>query len=158
GWYWRDRTARQAATERLAAEALDDGTKLLGQEQWPEARAKARRAEGLLAGGGGSTPLRQRGGEVRADLGMGGRLEGIRLRMAEIKDGNWDVARVDHEYREAFREYGLDVEALEPETAAARIRVRNIRVALTGALDDWAKVRRTIARKRPGGTSWKHLL
>jgi serine/threonine protein kinase/Flp pilus assembly protein TadD len=158
GWYWRDQTARQAATEELAREALREGTDLLQQAQWPEARAKARRAEGLLAGGDGSEQMRQRVRELLADLDMVERLERIRLRMAEIKDGSWDVARVDHEYREAFREYGLDVEALEPETAAARVRVRNIRVALTGALDDWAKVRRTIARKRPGGTSWKHLL
>ena len=41
------------------------------------------------------------------------------------------------EYPKAFRDYGIDVEALTPEEAAARIAARPIRVDLAVALDRW---------------------
>src|SRR5262249_28076133 len=40
-------------------------------------------------------------------------------------------------YGAAFREYGIDVEALPPAEAAQRIRQRAIRLQLAAALDDW---------------------
>src|SRR5262249_19889677 len=56
---------------------------------------------------------------------------------------------------EAFRKYGIDVEALEPAEAAARIRARKIWRELTVALDNWARERRE-ARKQEAA-SWKRL-
>ena len=44
-------------------------------------------------------------------------------------------------YTEAFREYGIDVESLDPLEAAECIRARTIRVELTLALDLWVGVR-----------------
>src|SRR5262249_26310938 len=51
---------------------------------------------------------------------------------------------VDRDYRNAFREYGLTVESLDPneeilnlDEAATRIRVSAIRDRLVAALDDW---------------------
>src|SRR5262249_19917390 len=62
----------------------------------------------------------------------------------------------DQAYREAFREYGLDVEALEPHEAAQRLRARNASVELPAALDDWALIRSTT--QPGGGPGWKDLL
>jgi tetratricopeptide (TPR) repeat protein len=60
-------------------------------------------------------------------------------------------------YADAFRNHGIDVEALEVEEAAARIRARPIHVALIAALDHWTHKR---LRKMPGTDDerkWKHL-
>ena len=50
-------------------------------------------------------------------------------------DGDWKLKPV--EYRQAFQEYGIDIEVLSPEEAAARIAARPIRVDLAVALDRW---------------------
>jgi hypothetical protein len=88
------------------------------QRRWPEARAAARRAEGLLTGGGGGPGLRQRAGALLADQAMIERLEEIRLQQSAVKDSHFDIAGADAAYAQAFRDYGMDVEALGP--AASR--------------------------------------
>src|SRR5262249_3948363 len=67
-----------------------------------------------------------------------------------------DWEGVERGYAAAFRDYGIDVEALDPEEAAERIRARAIRVELAAALDGWAKKRRSARGK--GGKSWQSLL
>src|SRR5262249_11512454 len=55
-----------------------------------------------------------------------------------------------------FREFGIDLDALEPAEAAARIGHTSIRQALVRALDEWAALRRRArGRKDP---SWKRLV
>jgi len=58
----------------------------------------------------------------------------------------------DANYTAAFRNAGLDVTALPPDEAGAKIRARPAAVAVTlaAALDDWAAVRRDLNRDRPG--------
>src|SRR5262249_53058135 len=97
------------------------------------------RAEGVLAHGGGSTALRQRVQDLRKDLEMVAKLEEILLEAAEVKDEKFDSARKGPEYAAAFREYGIDVNALGAEEAARRIRASIIPVELAVALDDWAR-------------------
>jgi serine/threonine protein kinase/Flp pilus assembly protein TadD len=142
GWANRDRAARQAAVEQEARLALDEAERSRQQGKWPEALSAAKRAEGLLAGGD-STALRARihrlVGELHRDIQMLQRLEGARLRPDSPKDGkvfDWDAT--DAEYLKAFRDYGIDVEALPAERAAELIRARPIRLELTRALDQWA--------------------
>src|SRR6516162_7819204 len=68
---------------------------------------------------------------------MAARLEAIRLEIAAVKDEHFDREGAALRYAEAFRDYGLDVDQLDPHEAAARIKVSAIREQLVAALDDW---------------------
>jgi serine/threonine protein kinase/Tfp pilus assembly protein PilF len=138
GWIVRDRAARLAMTEGEVNRALDEATALQAQSKWPEALGAAKRAEGFLAGGA-SEGLRRRVRELQNDLKMVLRLEEIFFpRAYHGTEGAYDSRWADASYAEAFREYGIDVEALEPAEAARRIRARTIRLELAAALDSWA--------------------
>jgi tetratricopeptide (TPR) repeat protein len=72
----------------------------------------------------------------------------IRAARADDREGS----ATDANYASAFREVGLDMTALPPDEAGAKIRARPARVAaaLAAALDDWASVRRDVVHNRPG--------
>jgi tetratricopeptide (TPR) repeat protein len=143
----RDRAARLAATEREVKRALDEAATLQRQAKWPEALEAAKRAEGLLPGGG-SDELRQHVRELRKDLEMVLRLEEIRFPdVVGGAEGRFDEVAADAKYAKAFQEYGIDVGSLEPAEAGARVRARTIRCELAVALDHWVKIRTTM----PGG-------
>jgi tetratricopeptide (TPR) repeat protein len=78
------------------------------------------------------------------------------LRLEEIRLRHLDAPVEDAAYTEAFREYGLDVAALQPTAMADYIRARPIHKDLTVALDFWAYDRR--ATRTPDDVSWKRLL
>ena len=65
-------------------------------------------------------------------------LEEIRLEMAAVKDEMFDLGRGDGLYAEAFRDYGADVDALDPNEAAepaagrSRLAVRSWPGSTTG--------------------------
>jgi tetratricopeptide (TPR) repeat protein/tRNA A-37 threonylcarbamoyl transferase component Bud32 len=155
GWTWGDRAARLARTSDQVRETLAESISLLRQSKRPEAFAAARRAEGLLAGGGGRPELRQQVEELLADLNMAASVEAIRLERTGVKDNHFDATPSDSEYARAFRDYGIDVEALGP-AAAEQIRLRIIAVELAAALDDWAMARK--ATRGKVDPSWKRLL
>jgi tetratricopeptide (TPR) repeat protein len=101
--------------------------------------------------------LRRRVRQVVTDLEMVVRLEDIRLRTRSTwKDSSFDVAGADQEYASAFRDYGIDVEALSPAEAGRQLQARAVRVELAAALDDWAEARREVSRKED--RRWKDLL
>jgi hypothetical protein len=155
GWAARDRAARQAALEAEADLALKEAERWQQQGKYPEALSAAKRAEGLLAGGG-SDELRQRVQELRKDLEMVLRLEEIRSQMGgRLKDDKFDYAVSDQEYAAAFQEYGVDVLRLAVEDAAQRLRARTIVLELAAALDDWTLVRANAPAT--SGPSWQHL-
>jgi hypothetical protein len=135
GWLLQRRAAAEAEAQRALAEA-EDYTR---QARFPEARAAAQRAEGLLTGGGGRPSLRLRVSTLLADLAMVERLEEIRLEQSHVKDDGFDGPGAHAAYAKAFRDYGLDVAAAEK--AGDWIRARSIAVVLAAALDDWAVVR-----------------
>ncbi len=139
GWANRDREARQAAVDQEATLALKEAERLGEQGKWPQALSATKRAEGVLAGGG-SEGLRERARERRRDAEMVLSVEDARLQgLDSPKDGKaFDYAAMDAAYLKAFRDYGIDVEALAADQAAERIRARPIRLELTGALDAWA--------------------
>jgi serine/threonine-protein kinase len=138
GWIVRDRAARRSLTEREVIRALGEAATFQGQSKWPEALEAAKRAEGFLAGGA-SESLRRLVLERRKDLEMVLRLEEIWLPRAKHgTEGAYDNRWADASYAKAFRDYGIDVEALEPAEAARRIRARTIRLELAAALDCWA--------------------
>ena len=53
-----------------------------------------------------------------------------------------DVAKAEAEYASAFRDYGVDVEALSPREAGARLAASSNAAELAGALDQWLFIRR----------------
>jgi serine/threonine protein kinase/tetratricopeptide (TPR) repeat protein len=151
----RDRAERLAETERKANGALEEATKLEGQKKWLEALEAVKRAEGILAGGG-SEGARERVRDLRKDLEMAVRLEEARLPWAGAGPAPAELAGRVASYSQAFRDYGIDVEALSPAEAAARVRARAIRLELALALDHWARDRRKL--HRPDDTGWKRLV
>jgi serine/threonine-protein kinase len=128
---------RQAAATAAAVEAaLAEAKVMQGQARWADAREAAARAERLL-GDGGPDDLRRRVHQAWADADMLARLEGVRLPQAREHDRRIDYGRVAAAYADAFRAYGIDLDALGDEAAAERIRRSDIRDHLTAALDDY---------------------
>jgi serine/threonine protein kinase/Tfp pilus assembly protein PilF len=156
GWVARDKAARLAVSEGKAKVALDEATELERQKKWPEALEAVKRADGFAAMGAGEN-LRERVWEVRKDVKMVLRLEEIWLpRPAHGIEGSYDNKWADSSYAEAFRKYGIDVDALETSEAAERIKARAIRLELAVALDVWADRRQRVGGA--GDESWKRLL
>jgi serine/threonine protein kinase/Tfp pilus assembly protein PilF len=156
GWVVRDRSARETATDQAAGQALKEAVELQGKRKWPQALDAAKLAEGILAGGG-SEQLRRRVRERREDLEMVLRLEDLRLPPADRAVQNFTPqGKQDAAYAPAFRDFGIDLEVLEPGEAAERIRARSICLELAVALDDWANLRRT--HRGQDDATWKKLL
>src|SRR5207253_1006763 len=87
-----------AELETVVLKALEEAETWQQQARWPEARAAARRAEGLLTGGGGRPELRQRARGLLDDLAMVERLEEVRLEQSQVVDGHFDIAGADAAY------------------------------------------------------------
>ena len=140
GWIGGDWQGRRAAAEARVVEALQTAEPLLlaGDPYVDSALTTAtRRAEALLGSGVVGTELGQRVQQLLADQDMLVKLEEIRLSQAEVKDDHFDTSSADSAYARAFREYGIDVEALGLHEAATRICSRPIGVHLATALDNW---------------------
>jgi len=151
GWVLRDRADRQMQ----AAEALDLAVQLERQGKWPDAWAVLERVETLLGTGGGER-LRGRAREVRVDLEMVRKLEEARLEGIEWRKVDFDWKHSADRMAAAFRDYGIDVEALDPAASAEQVRSRNIHTALAAGLDHWARARRRHPSK--DGKDWKDLM
>ena len=156
GWAVRDRTAReeQLAQERTARQMtvsgqleliLDEVARLQQAEKWSEARTSARRAEPALAEGEAPPDILERVRQALADLELVRRIEEIRAQSGTV----WVTAglhrlaaQADQEYAAAFRQAGIDVDALPVSEAVRRITARRaIAAALLPALDDWLAAR-----------------
>src|SRR5262249_37425554 len=75
------------------------------------------------------------------DLEMVARLEKIRLDRAALFKGENDApTETAPAYARAFRDYGLDLEALAPQAAGERIGACAIKNRLLAALDHWILV------------------
>jgi serine/threonine-protein kinase len=182
GWSWvaRQRAERAAATTRMAQEALDEATLWRGRalvaavgdlSAWVEARAAAKRAAALVRDGVAAPGLPDRVRDVLADLEQGyvaavqraegvkrdhqllGKLEAIRGGMGE----HLDERRTDTEYAAVFREFGLDLDQLDPEQIRAWVVRRSGPIELADYLDDWALMRRRLGGE-DAKTSWELLV
>jgi tetratricopeptide (TPR) repeat protein/tRNA A-37 threonylcarbamoyl transferase component Bud32 len=140
GWAVRDRAAQRLLIEEGARRALDLSDEYLHQGKWLEAQVEARRADSILASGPAPEDLQQRAAERLADLDMVLRLEAIRTADPENLV-NYGGAVTDKAYTDLFREYGIDVERLDPEEVGRQIGRRTIRLELAQALDNWAGLR-----------------
>ena len=150
GWVIRDRQMRLAEMERAVAVALRDSDSFQTKLRWPDALSAAKRAEGLLVDGA-SPDLRQHVLERRKDLEMVLKLEELRLKRTGANG-----EEVDQGYRKAFRELGIDVDAVEPEAAAERIQARSVRTQMVVAMDTWARMRQCLV-KRGEDNGWRRL-
>jgi serine/threonine-protein kinase len=149
----RDQAIQQARRNLEVHAALDRATELRVQARsakasdpgrWAEARAMARRAEALLETGPVDPGLAERVESLLRELEqeekdrrMVATIEAVRLRGADLKDGSFDTIGKGPRYAEAFRAYGLNLEALDVAEAGRRVRESAIREELVAALYDW---------------------
>jgi serine/threonine protein kinase/Flp pilus assembly protein TadD len=156
-WHAHDWQLRRAEAEGRVIEALAAAEPKLraGNPHDMELISARGKAEAQLASGVVREELQQQVKQLLADWAMLAAIERIRLdQTATDKNNNtFDWAGTDPAYARAFRDYGIDVEALAVPEAAAQIRQRTIGLHLAGALDDWARVRRLADR-----ADWKQLL
>jgi serine/threonine-protein kinase len=89
-----------------------------------------------------SAELRQRVSQARRELLLVEQLDGIRLHRVDITEGRFDRSEnrrvTDLAYDDAFRAAGLGSVGDDPGVVAARVQEAAVRLALVGALDDWA--------------------
>jgi probable HAF family extracellular repeat protein len=156
GWQAVERATRRAETATAVTQALDAAEQAMRLSKWPDAMAAVRQAEALLGPGVGNETLRQRSRRLRDDLAMVSRLDEIRQEMSAVKDDHFDTGLGDRRYGEAFRDYGIDAEALSPEVVASRMPAGPVREELIAALDDWMRIRRGMQKSDDSG--WKRLL
>jgi tetratricopeptide (TPR) repeat protein len=164
GWAVRDRSAKEAeATQQRAARQANvvgqvesifaDVDRLEGEQKWPEALVAARRAEAAVSGGEADPATAQRVRERLWDLEFIDRLEQIRMKRAITADSK-DTQR---QYARAFRDYGVDVEALAAEVSIERLKAHPLLVVpLAAALDDW--VRLLLIGSERDAAGWKPLV
>ena len=134
-WTLTERSAAArglAATDRAVDDDLTEMAGLIQASKWPEARAAWERANGRL-GDRHSADLRRRLDQGRRDLDMAAELEEIRLRLT----GTRVLLSPENLYAQAYRNYGIDLLALDPAESAARIRDSDIRDTLVAFLHDW---------------------
>jgi serine/threonine-protein kinase len=165
-WFTWQRAARLEAADHEATVGLREASLLLGRARaaaegeltpWVEAARASRQAEALVARSEVGPELRREiqdlvataarerdQAEARSkDRRMVQRLITIHTDMAL----HLDYVRADREHVTAFQDYGIDVDRLQPADAGARIAAAPIVVEMVDALDQWAFIRRTLARK-----------
>jgi len=182
GYLWMDHGRRQrqrrandkvvsalqaaiAAHEQALVSATADPAK------WAEVKVLISRAKGLAEDTDVDVALRKRAEALHSrlerdaaaareaaaraekDRRMAARLDEIRIRSGD--QDQLDHRQRDLDYANAFREYGIDVETLDPGQAAERIRASRMTAALVNALDLWTSTRRRyLGRENPG---WRRL-
>ncbi|MFI5460455.1 MAG: tetratricopeptide repeat protein [Isosphaerales bacterium] len=158
--YLQQRQARAAAGQRVVDQVTTLRAQALAQpeeiQRWELALAAVEQAD---PAGDPKTKTRlvalQK--EIQAglhaakhDKALLDRLVDIRSAKADDPDGSI----THHDYAEAFREVGLDLSALPPAEAGARIKSRPPGVAqlMAAALDDWSDLLRSV-RRDPSGAA-----
>jgi serine/threonine protein kinase/tetratricopeptide (TPR) repeat protein len=156
GWVIRDRAAREQRLTGQVELIMDDVDRLERAGKWAEAQAAAERAWTAVEGGEADDALRRRVGGVRRDLAFVARLDGIRQEHALHLEGRQNDAGPARDYPLAFRDYGVDVEALPVEEAVARLGGKPALAApIATALDDWVGARVGLGE---GEAAWKPLI
>jgi len=164
GWAWLARERQERAGRFTLAyretEALNRQAEAAGDDlsRWIAAGDAARAAQRQLTdalddatrsqGATFLTAVIQSAGMARRDQDVLSKLVDVRSARADDPDDS----ATDAAYAAAFREAGIDIEALAPEEAGAKIKARPgpVALALAAFLDDWADVRR-LRRADPAG-------
>jgi tetratricopeptide (TPR) repeat protein len=180
GWAYLQRLKadRRAAVERRVTAVLDEANLLRGQAstapagelgRWDEAIAAARRAEVMLDDGEAGEAVRGRvlaamsglkqgraeaqakADELRRDRELLARLESIYGGMSQ----HMDIQRFDAEITAALRDFGIDLDRLDPKEAGRRIHARSAPAELAGNLEGLAMFRALIGRPE---ADWHRLV
>jgi serine/threonine-protein kinase len=159
-WLTHQRATRTEAADREARAALREASLLLGRAKaspedeltWAEATQAATRAEALLNRPEVGAELRREirdlvwiSAQERHDTKARSKDRRMLARLAAIHtdiDLDLDFGRADREHVTAFRDYGIDVDQLQPAEAAARISESQIAAELADVLDQWTFIRR----------------
>jgi tetratricopeptide (TPR) repeat protein/tRNA A-37 threonylcarbamoyl transferase component Bud32 len=141
-WLERQRLERRQAVEA----ALDKAGELQKQARWGEAQAVLEQARERLELDG-PADLRRRVQQARADLQLVDRLDAARLKAATIVESHYDEAGAERGYAAAFRQARLGQVGDEVATVAARLRASAVKAQLVAALDDWASLTQSPARR-----------
>ncbi|MGE0377216.1 MAG: protein kinase, partial [Planctomycetaceae bacterium] len=162
GWVALDQSMQQAQIEQAVSLAWDEADRWEKAGRWSDALSAAQRAVDYLGERNGSEELRLRARRRRDVLQLVMRLDEVRMEnslgptvFAGIAG---DQALGDELYTEAFREFGLDADALEPEEFVRRIPEGPIRLELAAALDDWAVMRRRGVVDAADDKDWRKVL
>jgi tetratricopeptide (TPR) repeat protein/serine/threonine protein kinase len=145
GWFVGDRSARRAQAATDIDVALRQTYVLQGQQRWLEALEVAKHTQMLLANSGGDEKLQRRVSQRVADLELIVKLEDAHLLQTEVRDDRFAWEEAVAAYAQAFQEYGMDVETVNPEVAGTLLRERGIGIEVAAALDDWFVVTREFA-------------
>ncbi|HZN35096.1 MAG TPA: tetratricopeptide repeat protein, partial [Pirellulaceae bacterium] len=152
GWAARDRAAGRLKSAGEVNAFLARAELHYADNELPEALAEVEKAKGLLEPGDVRGPLKHRVEQWRKDLETAMRLEEIRL---DTLSGNQRKRRYG-DVVQAIREYGIDIEALPVEQAAARIKASQIKLDLALTLGSTAEGLQF--GERPASTPWRRLL
>lgn len=156
GWAARDHAARQARLTSQVELILDDVDRLGQEQKWSEAKAALERAEAVLAGDEAGEAIPQRLPHARRDLAFVAELGRIRQERAATVDGKYNNAGAARDYAQAFRDFGVDVEALPAAEVVARLQQDPVLTApITAALDDWVQARWELNKADHG---WHNLI
>jgi len=164
GWYWNQRQRQErAARADLAlreAEVLRDQAEQAGDDltRWTAARDAAHAVKRLLADARDErtrrrvTDLVQAVDAAATAADNDRKLRDTLIDIRSAKEDDHDGSATDAAYAGAFGDAGIDVVALLPAAAGAKIQARpsTVAVALSAALDDWAAVRRDRRRDQAG--------
>jgi tetratricopeptide (TPR) repeat protein/serine/threonine protein kinase len=177
GWFWRDRAARAQEVEnkRLAREAeiehdrvarlretgrgatgaLTEYQQWLDRERLPEATAAVARAETLVGSAETDDAIRVRVQEARRTVNLMAEVDDARFYSAPSPAHQWQMEQ-HQRFDKIFRGLGIDVDALNTDEAAARIKAHPLRRQLAAALDSWSSVRLKIWwREKQRGDDWR---
>jgi tetratricopeptide (TPR) repeat protein len=156
GWAFRDRAARRARLADQVEPLLQDVERLEQGANWPQALAAAERAKAAVASSEAHDATRRQVEEVWRDLAFVARLERIRQDRATVVEAKFNTRGATQDYAQAFRDYGVDVEAMPAHEAVARLRAKPaLAVPIATALDDWVAARRRLGEPMP---SWISLV
>jgi tetratricopeptide (TPR) repeat protein/serine/threonine protein kinase len=169
GWAWiaTQRAERATVTGREVNQALAEAAELRGRAKATRGGdpalldlsvAEAKRGSSLLALDEGDPELRNRvrafladvtrerdeskarAADAERDRQMVDRLDQIKLEYSS----HTDRPKIDAHYVVAFREFGIDVDALAPAEAGARVASSRIADELISAIDQWIFRRKSI--------------
>ncbi|MFT5052259.1 MAG: serine/threonine protein kinase/tetratricopeptide (TPR) repeat protein [Chlamydiales bacterium] len=164
GYYVVEKRQEEQLAQRREAveEAHGDGLRLARAGQLDKAVEAARRALALAQMGSADEALVERAArflrEAEAGLALEererlltaqdetlrARLEALRLDLMGTFGGGVRQAELEAAFGQAFREYGVDLEAADITPALERIRERDVAEEVALALDDWGRLRRLI--------------
>ena len=186
GWAYvsHQQAFRQAATEKVVTEAIDKATLLHGQakaaliedlSKWSEALAAANEARASMEAGEPSVVIRsrvnkllktleneradatQRAAEFDMDKKLFERLDAIRVNSADASNPQKIAIETDAAYAKNFREFGIDVDALDSNEAARLFKQRSAPLEFATRLDDWVMIRKE-ALGKDRSDSWRNLV